>query len=87
MSKDKDLYHPARLADTIIGDHDLAKIARLLRNYLWKERKTHIGNPEYTKLFEEEFGIRLIFDELGLGFERAEIIDEQKYLLFILKYQ
>ena len=58
-----------------------------------KKRKTNKHSstkkmcPIGLKSFEEEFGIRLVMDEMQLGIERIEIVDEQKYLLFILKYQ
>ena len=84
----KDLYATTEdRIDTLLDRSDVA-FWRALRKAM---SDTGLKDPEEVMHYVvEEFGVQLEMSKnsAGLGFvPRAEIVDEQKYLIFLLKYQ
>ena len=80
----KDLYaDTARRIDTILTRGN-ADFWLALRNAI----PSGLSPAEIIAYALNEFGVVLKLNETGLGFiPKAEVVDEQKYLVFLLKYQ
>lgn len=78
----------ARL-DTLVGDSSyLAKIYRLRNEYIDKLNQQHhvtFSNKAFYDWVTDNYGIHMIVDEDGIT-SKYEVVDEQKFLLFNLKY-
>ena len=78
----------ARL-DTLVGDTSyLAKIYRLRDEYIDTLNQQHhvtFSNKAFYDWVTNNYGVRMIVDEDGIT-GKYEVIDEQKFLLFNLKY-
>jgi hypothetical protein len=84
----KDLYTtPEDRIDTILDRSDVAfwRALRKLKSQL------DLGGLVFQDFLLEEYGIKLTMTSNENGHEgyvpKAEIVDEQKYLMFLLKYQ
>lgn len=84
----KDLYatSDSRL-DTVLDRSDVA-FWRTLRNL---KSQLDLGGLVFQDFLLEEYGIKLTMTSNENGHEgfvpKAQIVDEQKYLMFLLKYQ
>lgn len=84
----QDLYETfERRLDTIVGTTDFMNFARALR-------KAHeafvLTNPDSDKFAEsmlELYGIRLLYTDSGNIDRQIFITDQQKYLIFKLKWE
>ena len=92
----KNLYHPDNCADTVIGtDSIITQLLPLIRRARQDRTDPPQGLTSTEQIvaewawFENTWGIRFVKAE---GYEMGAIsditiVDEQKYLLFIMKYK
>ena len=83
-----DLYStPEKRLDTILGDAGFWSRMQKCRNS--EEGKKHCKtDPDTRAWFRDTYGIRLLPSDSHMnGYSRdVEIVDEQKYMIFLLKY-
>jgi hypothetical protein len=94
MSKDEYYNSPAARLDTIIGG-DSSHYIRLRRCKEYYDELADAvpvgqGFLTFTDFMREWYGVKMVMDTGGIyssGFSLDyEIIDEQKYLLFVMKF-
>jgi hypothetical protein len=75
--------------DTLLGDSSyLSKIYKVRNEYIDKLNQQHhvtFSNKAFYDWVANTYGIQMIVDEDGIT-GKYEIVDEQKFLLFNLKY-
>lgn len=81
MSRDLYFDREARL-DTVVGDGNgyWLRLSRAANEW------AAIGKDGFNDWLETNYGFRAIYDEDGGITGRPDILDDQKYLVFLLKY-
>ncbi|HET8688344.1 MAG TPA: hypothetical protein VFM18_17175 [Methanosarcina sp.] len=70
-------------------ESDYTKLGVFVETYLaaWRDSgKSDLTDNEAVEWARDEFGVQIYYNEKKRIITKIEIIDEQKYALFILKY-
>ena len=84
MSQDEYYANTFARIDTIIGHQGIIwqKIAGAKKDF----DQLNSYNKDFSVWIKDTYGINLQFDQDGMISLNSSIIDEQKYLIFLLKY-
>ena len=84
MSKDEYYNSPNARLDTVLGDHK--KFFELLQKIRPEYRGDDASVPGFPDWLLETYGIKLILNSDGRITANYSIVDQDKYLICMLKY-
>jgi hypothetical protein len=86
----EDLYaNTQSRINTIVGEYSEDWRAINLARYAWWEESNEDPIQEFENWAEDRYGIRIKRDlaSMGLYDPKFDIVDESKYIIFLLKYK
>ena len=72
--------------NTITGSGDFLKMVKNYRDSMNLLLGTYEARMEFSNLLLSEYGIKIFWTSDGMLLTEYEIADEQKYMVFVLRY-
>lgn len=88
MTNNNKLYAtPTLRLDTVVGGQTWwPRLFKAREEYFSSSDHTNATIEMFQAWLEDEYGLRLVLDDTGSITDQYKIIDEQKYILFGLKF-